>query len=247
MGKPLNAGFAAEIGVTCANLAEAGACSATEAMESAQGFGPTHHGAARMEAFEGLGETWVFPQVSYKFHACCHGLHAMLEAMRSTDIAALDPEEIARVEITTHPRWLAVCNQPSPETGLAAKFSYRLTAAMALAGVDTAALDSYSARTCAQPDLVALRNKVDVATDETLADTAARVRVICRNGHYVDAKHDLVADADAAATAMRLRQKAGVLLGTEHAEALWQAVDRLAGAADLDDFTGCLAARGETA
>lgn len=247
MGKPLNAGFAAEVGVTCAYLAEAGARSAPEALEGAQGFGPTHHGAERMEAFQGLGETWVFPKVSYKFHACCHGLHAMLEAMRSPDMAALDPEEIAHIEITTHPCWLAVCNQPSPETGLEAKFSYRLTAAMALAGVNTAALESYSAQTSARPDLDALRDKVEITTDEMLADSAAHVRVICKDGTHVNARHDLVADADAAATATRLRQKADVLLGAEHAEALWQAVNRLAGAADLHDFAGCLSPGGEPA
>ncbi|QFT62630.1 MmgE/PrpD family protein [Roseivivax sp. THAF30] len=244
MGKPLNAGFAGEVGVTCALLAEAGARSAPEAMEGPQGFGPTHGGAARKETFDGLGETWVFPQISYKFHACCHGLHAMLEAMRDPAITTLDPEKITRIEVTTHPRWLAVCNQPRPETGLAAKFSYRLTAAMALAGVDTAALESYSAETCARPDLIALRDKVEVRTDETLSDTAARVRLLCEDGESAEAGHDLVRDADAAETEPRLRRKAAALLGTDRAEALWDAVRRLS-TSSLDTFTARMAAAGD--
>ena len=119
MGKPLNAGFAAETGATCALLAEAGATSAEGAIEGAQGFGPTHATTSRAEALDNLGQGhFVFPHVSYKFHACCHGLHAMLEAIRTLEPETRDPRRVLSLEIRTNPRWLAVCNQPSPTTGL---------------------------------------------------------------------------------------------------------------------------------
>jgi 2-methylcitrate dehydratase PrpD len=105
MGKPLNAGFAAETGVTCALLAAAGATSSDTAIEGAQGFGPTHAGQARAKAMDGLGTAWVFPGVSYKFHACCHGLHAMLEAL-ATLKAEVDAGLIETVTVTINPRWL---------------------------------------------------------------------------------------------------------------------------------------------
>jgi len=241
MGKPLNAGFAAETGVTCALLAHAGATSAEDALEGAQGFGPTHAGEARGAALDGLGQAWVFPGVSYKFHACCHGLHAMLEA-----VADLRPRlgnaEPEAVEITTNPRWLTVCDKPRPGTGLEAKFSYRLTASMALRGVDTAALGSYVDATCAEPSLTALRDRVSVTGDATLTDTQARVRITV-GGVVQEAAVDLSDPVDPTTTKGRLRAKSASLLGGAPAEALWADVSDLH-AKDLDTLTAHMLAKG---
>lgn len=223
MGKPLNAGFAAEVGVTSALLARAGASSAPEAIEGVQGFGPTHAGSAEAEALDALGTDWVFPRISYKFHACCHGLHAMLEAARDLRAGGLAPDDIESIAIATHPRWLAVCNQPQPATGLQAKFSYRLTAAMMLAGVDTASLEVYSDATCARDDLCTLRDRVTVQPDDTLSDSEAWVTVRAR-GETLKAHHDILADADPAGIEPRLRAKAETLLGREAAGDLWAAI-----------------------
>lgn len=227
MGKPLNAGFAAEVGVTSALLARAGATSAPDAIEGAQGFGPTHAGSAEGAALDGLGTDWVFPRISYKFHACCHGLHAMLEALRILRAEGLRPEEVTQLTIRTHPRWLAVCNLPEPATGLQAKFSYRLAAAMMLAGVDTAALDVYSEETCARADLCALRDRVVVAPDSSLSDSEARVSVTTRDG-IREAHHDILAAGDPESLAPRLRAKSATLLGAGPAEDLWSVIAALA-------------------
>jgi len=233
MGKPLNAGFAAEAGVTCALLAQAGVVSNPRGFEDRQGFGPTHAGAGRETAFAGLGQEWVFPEISYKFHACCHGLHATLEALRELRQGGLRPDSIARVVIWTHPRWFDVCNQPAPTTGLEAKFSYRLVTAMALHGLDTADLAVYDAATCAQPELVALRDRVTVEADPSLSDTQARVTVTTHDGRQLDAGHDLLAAREAATLEARLMAKSATLLGESDAQALWQAVDGLDGASGV--------------
>lgn len=235
MGKPLNAGFAAEVGVTCALLAEAGAGSAPDAIEGVQGFGPTHGGLADQAALTGLGESWVFPDISYKFHACCHGLHAMLEALRKVKADGLDAALVEAIRIRTHPRWLAVCNQPEPATGLQAKFSYRLTAAMSLAGLDTAALDVYSDATCARPDLIALRDRVTVIADEAVPDTASEVSVTAA-GRVHEAGHDVLSDSDPDAIEPRLREKSATLLGCDASAMLWEdicGIDRQDGLAAL--------------
>lgn len=249
MGKPLNAGFAAEIGVTCARLAEAGAGSTPEAIEGAQGFGPTHAGQADATALEGLGDAWVFPAISYKFHACCHGLHAMLEALRKAQAEGIAPEAVEAVEIRTHPRWLAVCNQPAPATGLQAKFSYRLTAAMSLAGLDTAALDVYSDATCARPDLVALRDRVTVVADASVDDTASEIRVTT-GGQVITAAHDVLGDSDPEVIEPRLLAKSATLLGDTLSARLWEEVchiDRTGGPASLATRLATGAAREPTA
>ncbi len=223
MGKPYNAGIAAASGVECATLCAAGFVANPDALDAAQGFGPTHHGAGHTgEALDGLGEEWLFEEVSHKFHACCHGLHAALEAARALDIAA---PEVAEMTVWTHPRWLSVCNQPTPTTGVGAKFSYRTVLAMTALGFDTARLDSYSERTCADPRLVALRQKVQVREDDNLSETAARLEVLRRDGVRQEAHHDLRSPLSLAEREERLRSKAQSLIGVQQADTLWTLLD----------------------
>ena len=228
MGKPLNAGFAAEVGTTCALLAFHGASSFEGALDEAQGFGPTHAGEARATAWDGLGTDWSFPDVSYKFHACCHGLHAMLEAIAGLRADGLDPAAVESVVIRTHPRWLAVCNKPAPETGLGAKFSFRLTAAMGLSGVDTGALETFSDGVAQRPDLVELRDKVRVEGDPDLTDMQASVAVRTDGGTR-EAAHDLAAPIAPETLADSLHRKAVTLLGEEKASAVQAAIPALVG------------------
>ena len=85
MGKPLNAGLAAANGVECAGLAARGLISCDDGIEGPQGFLDTHSISADREAFrnDGRAGTFLFGNVSHKFHACCHGAHAMIEALLS--------------------------------------------------------------------------------------------------------------------------------------------------------------------
>ncbi len=221
MGKPYHAGCAAALGVEVAVLAAAGFVSRPDGIECAQGFGPTHAAEMREDALEGLGTDWLIEDVSHKFHACCHGTHAMLEALARL-APGPDAGTVERVEVAVHPRWLAVCDIAAPATGLEAKFSLKLTAAMALAGIDTARLSTFTDATCTAPDLVALRDRVTVTGDNSLSDTAARVAVIA-GGKRHEAAHDLAAPMPLAERAAKLRAKAAALLGDAAAERLWQA------------------------
>ncbi|WP_370194438.1 MULTISPECIES: MmgE/PrpD family protein [Aurantimonas] len=243
MAKPLNAGFAAEAGVTCALLARAGVASNPNGFEDRQGFGPTHAGSGHMAAFDGLGETWVFPDISYKFHACCHGLHATLEALQSLRDDGLTSEAIRSVTICTNPRWFDVCNKPEPATGLEAKFSYRLVTAMALHGLDTADLAVYDAANCVRPDLVALRDRVTVEADASLTDTQSRVSLETKDGRQLTARHDLLAAADPDTIETRLAAKSATLLGGDLSGALLQAVDGLGEADSVDALATLLATK----
>jgi len=220
MGKPYNAGIAAATGTEVAQLAAAGFVSNPEALEGAQGFGPTHAGEADITALDGLGEDWYFTTISHKFHACCHGLHASLEAIAELP-GPVSVDEIRRIEITTHPRWLTVCNIPEPKTGLEAKFSYRLTAAMALSGIETGSMDSYADAICADPGITALRDKVVVKTDDAMPETATKVSV--HGAETLSAEHDLNAPILLETRAQKLRAKVSVLLGDNKADRLWLA------------------------
>ncbi len=242
MGKPFNAGLAAANGVEAALLVEGGFIANPAALEAPQGFGPTHAGSAEGSALDGLGQAWLFEGVSHKFHACCHGLHACLEAAKS--LGTIDPAQIERIEVATHPRWLSVCNQPAPATGLGAKFSYATVLPMHFLGHDTAQLQSYRDDLCADASLHALRARVTVTADDTLAETASHLRVTLAGGEVRQARHDLAAPMPLQDRQDRVRAKAAALLGTDIAARLWQLSG---GAGGVDGFAAALRGAGDAA
>ncbi|WP_170329929.1 MmgE/PrpD family protein [Ruegeria arenilitoris] len=219
MGKPYNAGLAASTGVETALLIAKGFEPNMDALEGPYGFGTTHKGEGDAPAaLAGLGEEWLFESISHKFHACCHGLHAALEAARDLDIA--EPE-VAEIKIKTHPRWMSVCNQMSPTTGLGAKFSYRTVIAMQALGYDTALPGSYTDKVCADPRLKSLRDRVSVEADETLSETQAHLTLLRRDGARLEVTHDLLTPMSLSDREDRVRGKAAKLIGEEEADAIW--------------------------
>ncbi|MFC3616300.1 MmgE/PrpD family protein [Lutimaribacter marinistellae] len=236
MGKPYNAGTAAANGIEAVQLVRLGFEAEVLAMEGDFGFGATHHGADDMQAaLEGLGQEWLFEQVSHKFHACCHGLHAALEAARELDIA--EPE-VEHITVRSHPRWMSVCNQPSPMTGLGAKFSFRTVLAMRALGYDTARLDAFSDKVCAEPRLQALRERVTVEADDTLSETEAVVTLLRRDGQERVARHDLRGPMTLSAREERVRGKAVGLIGKARVDGIWELLQRGGAASDLARYLG---------
>jgi 2-methylcitrate dehydratase PrpD len=216
MGKPYNAGIAAANGVEAALLAAKGFVSDPGALWGQNGYLETHHCDGEIDETPGF----LMEQVSHKFHVCCHGLHATLEALEL--LKPLDIRQILSVQITTHPRWMTVCNQPAPKTGLEAKFSYRMVAALSLTGHATAALSSYSDALCADPEVIALRDRVQVRADAELSETEAIVRIETSTGAY-EAHHDLNAPMPLQTRRARIHAKVAALLGEKRADALCRA------------------------
>ncbi|MFY0621426.1 MAG: MmgE/PrpD family protein [Pelagimonas sp.] len=212
MGKPYNAGIAASNGVEAALLASKGFMSNPDALEGANGFLTTHHADPGS-----LPQDWLMAQVSHKFHACCHGLHATLEALES--LKPLDVSGITAIKITTHSRWMTVCNLPEPSTGLEAKFSYRMVTALSLMGHATAALATYEDSLCSDPQVIGLRDKVSVVADDMLSETEAMVQI--EGATPLMAHHDLSTPLSTDERAGKLRHKAQVLLGDDRA---WESV-----------------------
>jgi 2-methylcitrate dehydratase PrpD len=218
MAKPLNAGLAARTGVEVALWAQAGMTAAADGLAGPLGFGATHHGQGADVDLPTAD--WRINSISHKFHACCHGLHATLEALRD---ATAKPDQIKAIHIRTHPRWMSVCNIAAPETGLAAKFSYRQTAAMSVLGHDTGAIDSFTDALANDRDVVALRDRVEVSEDARLSETQSEVAIILNDGSTERLRHDLMTPMPLETRAQKLRGKATALLGPDHANALWDA------------------------
>ena len=193
MGKPYHAGMAASNGIEAAKLSKLGFVSRDDAIECDQGFFQTHGWDKRTppRAIENLGDDFLFPEIKYKFHACCHGLHSFLEALDELKQENnFNPETIDEIEIETNPSWLKVCNIEEPKTGLEAKFSYRLTAAMSIYGKDTSSLDTYSDEICFDENMQRIRDKVKVIPNDKLSNTQSKISIKDGSSN-IENNHDL--------------------------------------------------------
>ncbi|GAA6188513.1 MmgE/PrpD family protein [Litorivita sp. NS0012-18] len=209
MGKPLNAGIAASNGVEAAQLARLGMTSCEDGLMGAQGFVATHSDAPQPDVAP-VGE-WIFPAISYKFHACCHGTHAMIEGLRA--LLPLAPETIETITLRTNPRWLSVCNIAKPATGLEVKFSYAWLAAMVFMGRDTGAFGSYTDAAAGEAALGDIARRVAVSGDAELSDMQAEGAVVLTDGTRLGFAYDLAKGSDACALSERLIAKSRALLG----------------------------------
>ena len=241
MGKPFNAGISAANGVEAAGLAKRGFTSCDDGIEGPQGFVETHtdapdHISPWQDPPPGK---FIFEAVQYKLHACCHGTHGMIEALltarKNVDFAN---KEIRHITVTTHPRWLKVCDVKHPRTGLEVKFSYVHLAAMVVHGIDTSSDKAFTDSLCKDAVLMDLAGRVSVSTNDNYNDTTQSVVVSFTDGKDITVRHDLADHIPIDQLELGLRKKAQALLGKAKARALWSGImrlDRLA-VADLAKF-----------
>ena len=229
MGKPYNAGIAAANRVECAGLARAGFTSVDDGVMGPHGFVATHSAAPSKAGVrdDPPPGTFLFEDIKYKLHACCHGTHAMIEALAATKRGHnLTPERVAAIHLRTSRRWLSVCDIKAPRTGVEVRFSYNWLAGMVLSGISTSADRSYTDALAADPSLTAVAGKITVTGDATVSDMQAAGEVGLIDGAVLPFAHDLAAHLDPDLLARSPRAKATGLLGAE-AEHLRQAVVNL--------------------
>jgi 2-methylcitrate dehydratase PrpD len=235
MCKPLHAGLAARNGVAAASLAQRGLTSREDVLECKQGFAATQ--STVFDAAAALGAPpqgfHIYANL-FKYHASCYGTHSAIECARSLrDQHRLTPERIRKVSLRVDDGADGICNIPLPANGLEAKFSLRVTTALALAGIDTADLGSYSEAQCRDARIVALRDKTSVELmpgDWPLMKAALSIET--DDGGKLEAEHDAgVPYSDIGEQGRRLAAKftslTVPLIGREHSERLQAAVQGL--------------------
>ncbi|HUN49663.1 MAG TPA: MmgE/PrpD family protein [Candidatus Sulfotelmatobacter sp.] len=234
MCKPLHAGKAAQNGLLAATLAAKGFTARPDVLECAQGFAATQSpDFAPDAALADPAGGYHLRHNLFKYHAACYLTHAPIECARElVSRHAFTPDEVDGIQLKIDAGADKVCNIPAPRTGLEAKFSLRLTSAFALAGVDTARLDTYSDERTRQADLVRLRDKVKIAFEAGMPSTLAEMRVALKDGRTVQARHDSgVPASDVAAQGLRVEAKffslAEPVIGRAQAERLAEAVHGL--------------------
>lgn len=244
MCKPLHAGKAAGNGLLAARLARRGFTSRPDILEASQGFADTQSDDFHdQHALQAPRRGFHVRENLFKYHAACYLTHSTIEILADLrDEGRIAPEQIDSVVLSVDPGHFKVCNIQEPDTGLEVKFSLRHTAALALAGIDTAGIDSYSDANARAPELVALRRKVGIV-DDGGPGTLATARIILHDGQTLERSFDVgVPTEDVAAQGLKIdakfRSLAVPLLGETVAAALLADLQQLE---TLDD-TGRLLA-----
>lgn len=236
MGKPLNAGYAASNGIECARLAMLGMTSADDGLEGSQGFVATHSSKpAPVIKFD----RFLFNDIRYKLHACCHGTHAMIEAMLyARNKHSISMEDVRQLRVCVHPKWLKVCDIKLPRTGLEVKFSYAWLAGMVMRGLSCADPEAYTDALADDIALSTFADSVTVVGSDDLADTESRVTFTMCDGKEMTATHDLMGKIEYEVLAGRLNDKASAVIGAK-SSALWEQVS-LHGNRSSREFHSCM-------
>jgi 2-methylcitrate dehydratase PrpD len=215
MCKPLHAGRAAQNGLQAARLAARGFTSRQDALECAQGLAATQ--SVNFNPEEAMRDAPVDHHIRnnlFKYHASCYLTHGAIESARALrERHGVSSNAIQAIEIRVPPITDRVCNIARPGTGLEAKFSLRLTVAMALAGRDTSGIATFSDAMTGEPELVRLRDMARIVFDETYPEAKADVTIASADGARFTAGHDAgVADPDLDRQGRKLERKFDALV-----------------------------------
>ena len=234
MAKPLHAGKAALNGLLSARWAARGFDANPDAIEAHQGFAHTQTTSFSVSVLPEPGSGRLAVEAGlYKYHAACYLTHASLEAVGSIVSAnGFRPDEVHRVEISVLPSLHDVCDIVSPSSGLEIKFSIRHLIAMAIAGVDTATLGSYSDETARRSDLVALRERIELIDQDLPNPNCANVVIRTKSGQRLENFSDVSEPCpDTEAQRCKLTEKFHRLvvpvIGDERTGRLVSAIDQM--------------------
>jgi 2-methylcitrate dehydratase PrpD len=246
MCKSLHAGKAAANGVLAALLAERGFDSSQEIIEGKRGFSRIYSDVAAPEQLtEGLGKGWLIETNGHKPYACGVVLHPLIDAVIAVRARErIDPDAVSEIALRAHPLVLSITNVVEPASGLQSKFSYRHSAAVALAD-GAAGIAQYSDARAADPMVAALRRKVHAVADETLAKdeayatvTAGGVRHAAHVAHASGTTDNPMSDA---AIEEKFLANATPAIGSERARRVSERVWSLEACADVCELIGLVA------
>ncbi|SJZ50917.1 2-methylcitrate dehydratase PrpD [Enhydrobacter aerosaccus] len=243
MCKPLHAGTASEQGLRAARLAAKGFTARPDSLECDQGFAASQ--SDHFAADAALGEPpsgWHLRNNLFKYHAACYLTHAPIECAKEIRLKSnFPPERVQKILLRIDSGADRVCNIPHPTSGLEAKFSLRQTVAMALTGVDTANLNSYTAAITEEPRIKKLRDKMAIEFQPNWAHSLAEMAIQLDDGSTLEASHDSgIPWPDLARQRQALEAKFDSLvtpvLGSAAAKRLRDTIDRVDRLADIGEL-----------
>jgi 2-methylcitrate dehydratase PrpD len=238
--KSVSVGNAARNGLWSALLAEKGFEGPPEPLAGVQGF---YHALAETPDLslvtDGWGESWQIMATSYKPYPCGFVIHPVLDCV--LDWRRDHPAEIvAGVVVRGNPLLSVRTDRPNISNGRESQVSVQHAVAAALV-TGNAGVDQFNDDCARDPEVTALRRKVEVLRDESISTIAAAVEITTAEGkvHKLSqsaargsdanplADHDLEGKLRTAAAGWDSRYDATPLI-----DAIW-ALDRSADVAKL--------------
>lgn len=178
---------AARCGMQAALLAARGFTCSDAIIEGPKGFAEVFADAAHLEAAtEHLGHTWETLANTYKPYPCGIVIHPTLDAcLQLVHTSAPDPAHIARVRLQVDPLCLTLCDRPAPTGHQEAQVSVQHWTAAAL--LHRAAGIAQGTDACVRdPQVIALRQRVEATPDETVGRDGAITRLDLHDGTVLE-------------------------------------------------------------
>ena len=194
--KSVSVGNAARNGLWSALLAEQGYDGPAEPLAGVQGF---YHALAEQADLsritERWGESWEIMATSYKPYPCGFVIHPVLDCV--LDWRREHPsDDVMGVVVRGNPLLGVRADRPNISTGREAQVSVQHAVAAALVK-GQAGLDQFTDACVQDPDVLALRSKIEVVRDERFSTVAASVDVTTAGGQTFKLEQSAARGSDA--------------------------------------------------
>ena len=222
MTKPFHPGAAARAGLVSALLAKHGFTASGRSIEAPRGYVQVVSTKCDWnEATDELGRRFEISFNTYKPFACGIVIHPTIDAAVQLRERGVRAQDVERIELKVHSLVLELTGKKEPKDGLQGKFSvYHGFAAGLVFG--QAGEGEYADDIVTRADVVALRGKVVATVDDSIAEAAADVTAVLKDGrrervfveHAIGSLERPMTDANLEA---KLRSLAEPVIGAERA------------------------------
>lgn len=222
MTKPFHPGAAARAGLVSALLAKHGFTASSRSIEAPRGYVQVVSTKCDWsEATDELGKRFEISFNTYKPFACGIVIHPTIDAAVQLRERGVRAQDVERIELKVHSLVLELTGKKEPKDGLQGKFSvYHGFAAGLVFG--QAGEGEYADDIVTREDVVALRGKVVATVDDSIAEAAADVTAVLKDGrrervfveHAIGSLERPMTDANLEA---KLRSLAEPVIGAERA------------------------------
>jgi 2-methylcitrate dehydratase PrpD len=187
MTKSFHPGRAAQNGLLAAFLAAKGYTSSFQGIEAKCGWARVVSTKQDWQSIaDGLGEDYEIYRNSYKPFACGLVVHPVIDGcIQLRNEHNLTADMIERIVLDVDPIVLQLTNKRTPRTGLEGKFSVYYVAALAIVAGCAGEAQFSNGMVC-DPVITALRDRVSVTANPSIAKQQARVRIHLRDGRVLD-------------------------------------------------------------
>lgn len=190
MAKPFHPGGAARAGLVSALLASRGFTASPRALEAPRGFMQVASDKRDWnEITSELGQRFEISFNTYKPFACGIVIHPSIDASVQLRAKGVAPDQVECIELKVHSLVLELTGKKEPKDGLQGKFSVYHGVAVGLIH-GRAGEEEFADAVVTDPQVVALRNKVQASVDDAIDEAAVEMTAVLKDGSRVRVRVD---------------------------------------------------------